>query len=132
MQQLPTIQVKAGYDPLPTGEYDAKLVHIEAVDGAYGKQIKFRFELTDPAHSGRRLTVYARSSDSLKGKLTQYVSAIQGRPLQPGETIDWDALLNRPARLVVLKAVKPDGTVYNKVESVLPARPSNGGDPFSQ
>lgn len=148
MQQLPTIQVKAGYDPLPTGEYDARLTSIETVDGQYGVQVKFTFELTDPAHSGRRLTAYTRLSDSLKGKLAQYVGAILGRPLQAGEVINWDALMNRPARLVVLKAVKPDGTVYNRVQEVLPApvqaqaqpqatptpppAPAETGDPFAQ
>lgn len=118
---LPTIQVKATPDPLPTGEYDARLVNIETADGQFGTQLKFTFELTDPAHNGRRLTAYARLSESVRGKLTQYVGALLGRPLQAGEVIDWNALMNRPARLVVLKAVKPDGTTYNKVESVLPA-----------
>jgi hypothetical protein len=121
MSNLPPIQVKAGYDPLATGEYDARLVSIEAVDGQYGTQVRFTFELTDSAHSGRRLTAYARLSDSVKGKLAQYVGALMGRPLQAGEFIDWQILLNRTCRLVVLKAVKPDGTTYNKVEGVLPA-----------
>lgn len=138
---LPTIQFKSGYDPLPTGEYDARLVNIETADGQYGVQVKFTFELTDASHSGRRLTAYARLSDSLKGKLAQYVSALLGRPLQAGEVIDWNALPNRPCRLVVLKAVKPDGTTYNRVESVLPVppqatapsptTPAQGNDPFT-
>lgn len=145
MTQLPTIQVKATPDPLPTGEYNARLVNIETTDGQFGTQLKFTFELIDPAHNGRRLTAYARLSDSLKGKLVQIAGALLGRPLQVGEVIDWGALMNRPARLVVLRAVKPDGTTYNKVESVLPApvqaqaqpqampaQPVQANDPFSQ
>lgn len=110
------------YEPLPTGEYPATLQNVEQVDGQYGTQLRFTFELSGQ-YAGRKLTAYARLSESLSGKLARWVQALLGRPVKEGETVDLAPLINKPCVLVVLKQVKPDGTPYNKVEDVLPAPP---------
>ena len=116
-----TVQFKATtYEVLPTGEYDALLTGIEQAEGEYGAQIRFTFALTDPEHAGRRLTAYARLSESMHSKLFRWCQALLARPIREGETLDLNSLLNRPCTLVVLRATKPDGSPYNRVEDVLP------------
>ncbi len=108
------------HEPLATGEYRATLQEVKQADGQYGTQICFIFKLDG---DDRRLTAYARSTESLSGKLAKWVQALLGRPVKEGETIDLAQLIGKPCILVVLRATKPDGTAFNRVEDVLPAPP---------
>ncbi len=117
------VQFKSTAEPLSTGEYSAELAAIEQSDGQFGTQVKFTFALTAPEHNGRRLTAYARLSGSTQGKLYRWCQALLARPIRENERVDLNALLNRPCTLVVIRATKPDGTAYNRIEDVLPVPP---------
>ena len=117
------VQFKSTAEALGTGEYSGELLAIEQSDGQFGTQVKFTFALTAPEHNGRRLTAYARLSGSTQGKLAKWVQALLGRPIKEGETVDLFRLIGKPCVLVVVRASKPDGSSYNKIEDVLPAPP---------
>ncbi len=110
------------YEPLPTGEYPATLQNVEVSEGQYGSQVRLTFAL-DGQYAGRKLTAYARLSESLSGKLAKWTQSILARPIREGETVDLNALIGKPCTLVVIRATKPDGAGFNRVENVLPAPP---------
>ena len=104
-------------DPLPTGEYRVELIAIELGDGNYGEQLKWTFRVLD---KGRNLVAHSSVSASLVSKCMRWAGALLGRPVQAGESVDFEALVGKTAVAVVVKLRKENGQEFNKVEDLLP------------
>lgn len=112
-----TLKITAqGNEPLPTGEYQVELTAIELEDTPYGEQLKWTFHVLD---KGRNLTAYSSLSASLASKCMRWASALLGRPIRAGEQVDFEALVGKTARAVVVRVPKDDGREINKVENLL-------------
>jgi hypothetical protein len=106
-----------GTEPLPTGEYRVELTAIELEDGNYGEQLKWTFRVPD---KGRNLVAYSSLSASLASKCMRWAGALLGRPIQPSEQVDFEALVGKTAIAVVVKQRKENGQEFNKVDDLLP------------
>jgi len=106
-----------GTEPLPTGEYTVELTAIELSTGQYGDQLRWTFHVPD---KGRNLVAYSSLSASLASKCMRWAGALLGRPIQPNEQVDFEALVGKTAVAVVVKKRKDDGTEFNAVEDLLP------------
>lgn len=110
--------------PLPTGEYRVELTAIELVDGQYGQQLRWTFAVHE---HGKTLIAYSSPSPSLQSKCMRWASALLGRPIKAGETVDFEALVGRTAIATVVRKRKEDGTEYNAVDDLMP---DSDGNPF--
>ena len=106
-----------GNEPIPTGEYRVELTAIELSTGQYGDQLKWTFSVLD---KGRNLVAYSSFSASLASKCMRWAGALLGRPIQPSEQVDFEALVGKTATAVVVKQRKDDGREFNKVDDLLP------------
>lgn len=106
------------FEVLEPGEYPAKVAGIEAVEGQFGPQLRWSFDLGD----GKKLSAWTSQTFSPKAKLYKWTaSAFGGWDIPRGYVLDTDALLNRPVRLIVVVEAGRDGP-YSKVSDVLPPR----------
>jgi hypothetical protein len=108
-----------GKEPLPTGEYRVELTAIELSDGPYGEQLRWTFRVVE---AGRHLVAYSTLSPSLASKCMRWASALLGRPIQPKEQVEFDALIGKTAIAVVVKKRKEDGREFNTIDDLLPLR----------
>jgi hypothetical protein len=118
------------YEPLPVGEYPAKIGAVEVSDGQYGSQVKLRFDVTAAGFEDRSVTGWASATFSPKSKLYQWVRAAFGRDIPSGYDLNTDHLLDRPVTLVLVTKAGDDGGEYNRIHDVKPAkRNGNGSQP---
>jgi hypothetical protein len=107
---------------LPVGEYPAIVADIEEVDGQFGPQLKFTFNLLGE-HVGTLLTGWCSKSFNVKSKLYQWTQAMFGGKDIPEEwAFDSDTVLKRKVILAVIKRVGEDKSEYNKIDAVLPLK----------
>ena len=118
---------KTEYKPVPTGEYPCTIENVEREDGDYGPQAKFTFALDNM--DGKTLHAWASAKYGSKTKLYSWVVAILGRV--PDE-FDADELIGQPCTLVVVTKTKDDGTPFNRVDSILPARAADNAAKLEQ
>jgi hypothetical protein len=123
-----TLTAQSG-EPLPTGEYRVELTAIELSSGQYGEQLKWTFSVPD---KGRNLVAYSTLSASLASKCMRWAGALLGRPIQPKEQVDFEALVGKTAIAVVVKQRKDDGREFNKVDDLLPLRTATAGEPAEE
>lgn len=109
-------------DPLPTGEYPVKLAELTTIDGKYGEQLRFKFEVVRGNYAGRTLIAFATPSGSPASKCVRWASALLERTLQAGEQVDLESLIGRYARAVVVVKSTADGREVNTIQEILPAR----------
>lgn len=110
--QLP----KRTYELVEMGTYAAVVETILEEEGKYGPQLRFNFRIVD---SDVALVAWAKAIYSSSSKLGKWTQAILGE--QP-DMFDSDDLIGKPCRIVVLVKQREDGTEYNKIDDVLPAR----------
>jgi hypothetical protein len=112
------------YEPIPIGIYPASIVAIDLDDTSeYGSQLKFKF-LLDPFEgyeSGKELHAWASARFSPKSKLFKWTQSILGN-IPDDYAFESDDLINKRVMLVIDHNVKPDGAVFDKVESIKPLR----------
>jgi len=122
------IEKTDGPAPIPMGEYPATIKAHELVDGQYGKQLKFTFDLgvvTDTNGDDRECTLSTWRNLTLnpKSKLWELAIAAGIELDEDSEGMDVDDLIGRRVLLGVdLYVKKEDGTERNKVISVKPPR----------
>jgi hypothetical protein len=116
------------YEPLPVGEYPAKIGAVEVSDGQYGAQVKLRFDVTAAGFEDRSVTGWASATFSPKSKLYQWARAAFGRDIPSGYDLDIDHLLDRPVTLVLVTKTGDDGSEFNKIHDVKAAK-RNGSQP---
>lgn len=111
------------FEVLPTGEYLAQIVDIEDVDGNYGPQFQFQFEIVKPKpFEGKTMRGWCSQSPSLKSKLMSWTAAAFNRPIETGEAVDTMDLIGRKVVLVIITEPKSDGSgeEINKISNVKP------------
>lgn len=125
------IQIKQSrqYEVVPTGEYVAKIVSVEQVEGRFpnertGKiedQLRWEFEI-QAANGGepKKISAWTSMSFGPKSKLYGLAQAAFGKAIPPEYVLDTEHLLNRRVKLVVLVRTKEDGTEFSKVDSFKP------------
>ena len=118
------IQIQAQkYECLPTGVYPAVVSEIEASDGKFGPQLRFRFEVLAGDYEGRRLTAWCSAVLSPKSKLNRWAVAILGPEAIPADgMLDTDDLLNQKCVIELVTEEGKDGGQFNKVREVKPWR----------
>lgn len=117
-----------GPAPIPMGEYPATIKEYEMVDGQFGKQIKFTYDLgvvVDILGDERDCTMCDWRNPVLnpKSKLFQLALAAGIDLGDDAEGMEMDDLIGRRVLLgVEIYTKKEDGTERNKVISVKPPR----------
>lgn len=106
---------------LEAGEYSATIGTVEAEEGQFGPQLKFKFVLDD----GTTLLGWCSRTFNPKTKLYAWSkAAFGGGEIPRSYNLDTAHLENKRVRLFVTVEAGRDGTEYNKVNTVLPARRS--------
>lgn len=107
------------YAALPTGEYPARIVSVEEVEGKFGPQLKWTMDLgqvedTEGNEEPRQLTVYTPVDITPKNKLGKLVMATG---LELGTDMTEGDFINRRVILSVTRKLSDDGqTYFNRVE----------------
>lgn len=110
-------------ETLPTGEYPVRIAEIKLETGQFGDQLRFRFDVMAPGFEDRNLTGWASATFSNKSKLYQWTKAAFGGVEIPREwTFDSDKLIGRECIAVVLVRTADDGSEFNKIDALKPAR----------
>ena len=105
---------KTEYIALETGTYAATVKSINLdPDGKFGPQLVWQFTLED----GSDTRGWTGQKYSPKSKLMLWATAILGNT---PDILDTDDLLHKPCRLSILMRARPDGSIGNKLDQVLP------------
>jgi hypothetical protein len=105
--------------PLEPGRYDAVIKTIEIADTAYGKGLKWIFELAlDPPV---KRTGYSSMATGRGSKCKKWVEALLGRSVDDNERIDLDRFVEFRCRVLIDHRTNDEGEVYDVVESVFAA-----------
>jgi len=107
---------KRVYELLDMGTYPVTVKEVRKAEGDYGEQVVFTFRVDD---SEAELCAWASATYSTKSKLGRWVVAILG---DMPDQLDSEELVGKPCRITVLVKTKDDGTQFNKVDEVLPAK----------
>jgi hypothetical protein len=131
---MPIIIEQTHWEPIPTGNYPAKIVDLEEIDEQYGPQIKFTFELT-PDDEGESRTIYGWCTRkfSPKSKLYGWMkAALGGGPIDRNYKFNSDDLIGRRVILSITEDQREDGLV-NRISGVMPHNNQNEDqeDPFA-
>lgn len=108
------------FEPIPTGEYPAKVASVEEVEGKYGPQLKINFDLTAPGLEGRKLAAWTNRIFAHGKPLFTLAEAAFGAPIPEGYALNTDDVVGRPLRLVIVEKTK-DGKTFSRVEGYKPA-----------
>ena len=108
------------YEVLPVGEYPAIVADVEEVEGKFGPQLKFTFNLIGE-HVGTLMTGWCSRSFNTKSKLYSWTQAIFGGADIPQEwAFDSDKILKRKVVLVLIKRKGENDSEFNKIDQLLP------------
>lgn len=111
---MPVVQ-KTEFEVYDTGTYLATVASIRQVDGQFGPQFQWDFDV-EPDGQIRGWTGITMSS---KSKFGQWVRGILG---EIPDEVDTDKLVGLPCRLSVVIKTREDGTEFNRVDNVLAPR----------
>jgi len=109
---------KKVYEVLDMGTYAVSVKEVRKAEGDYGEQVVFVFRVED-SESEAELMAWASATYSNKSKPGRWVTAILGN--MPDE-LDSEELIGKPCRITVLVKTKDDGSRYNRIDEVLPAK----------
>jgi len=115
-----TATVEEATGPVPEGEYNATVTHIQDAEGPHGPTVRIDFTLTtDNEHDGRQVSGLASKKFSENTKLGIWVAAILGRVPEVGKEITANDLLHKDCRVVVKHRTNGEGQVFANVVEVL-------------
>ena len=110
-------------EPIPVGEYGLRVVGVQEVDGKFGRQFEWRFELVGKKqveqYGEKQFRLWSSTSDSLKGNFMKWTAAIYNRAVHDGEPVDSDKFAGRNVMGVIITEEK-DGETYNKIQNLKP------------
>lgn len=123
-------QEQPDFEPMEPGEYKAKLSELEEeLEGQYGPQVRFTFEVMDDEdYNGDTIRGWASLKTDDDGdytfwegtKLWDWVTALRGGDaVGVGEEFSLDDLIGNTCRILVVNKTKKDGTPTDKVDNVL-------------
>lgn len=115
--------------PIPTGAYPAKIKEVEQVDGQYGPQWRWTFDLglvenVEEEMEEKTLTYYTPNYITGANKLGKMLSAL-GIPTD--EIFESSDIIGKGVTLTVIEAPRKDGSIGNNIEAVLPPRKKKAG-----
>jgi DNA-directed RNA polymerase subunit RPC12/RpoP len=108
-------------EPLPTGEYPVRVESVNEQEGKYGVQLVWKLRVLAPEHEGKELTAWTNTTTSTNSKLARWAQSLGFEP-EPGEELDTNDLIGRKAIAVVVVKRAEDGSIFNRVEDLLPLR----------
>jgi hypothetical protein len=106
------------YKVIDEGVYAARIASAEPVEGQYGQQIKFSFDVLD-ADEETSLLGWASAKLTPKTKLFEWAKAAMGDQFEPGQDLNIDDFVGRKVQLVVARRLSADGSEFNKVEKMM-------------
>lgn len=110
--------------------YPAVVSEFELVEGQFGQQFKFTFNLLGE-HEGKSLVAWCSAPNgnglSTRSKLYKWARAVLGESWDATQGLDLEWLKGKPVRLNVTVEEKADGTEYNKVAGLAPAKGNSNG-----
>jgi hypothetical protein len=105
--------------------YEATLVDFREMDGKFGPQVIWAFEVEDP-ESGEiaeaaAFTSYSTADGDKVSNLTKFSKALNGGEMPLDENGKWDSdlLIGKTGRVVTTTYTRASGIVKNKVTNVL-------------
>ena len=101
------------------GVYPAKVKAIEDIDGQYGRQWQFTFELDD--YPDEEPVAWASAKLGTLSKLYRWATALLGQPPILNEKLLPENLVGLPCRLNVSEKPGDDGKVVSYVSDLLPS-----------
>lgn len=115
--------------PIPTGAYPAKIKEVEQVEGQYGPQWRWTFDLgivenVEEEMEEKTLTYYTPNYITAANKLGKMLSAL-GIPTD--EIFESGDIIGKGVTLTVIEAPRKDGSIGNNIEAVLPPRKKKAG-----
>jgi len=116
------------YEVLPAGQYPAKVVDVQEKQGNWGPFLKLMFEVEGGEHAGMTITGVASAKFSNRSKLYKWVRALYGQAIPKAYTLETSNLLGRHC-ILGLEVIEDDGTEFNRVESISPARKQQAAKP---
>ena len=87
---LTTIVVEESFESVPVGGYRTKFLRVEEAEGSpqYGPALRWCFEITDGAMTGKLATALTATEFTSKTNAGKMLSQLQGKPLEKGQTVD--------------------------------------------
>jgi hypothetical protein len=129
------------YEPVEPGEYKAKLTELEEeLEGQYGPQVRFTFEITDDQdYKGQTIRGWCSLKLDDDGeftfwegtKLWDWIAALRGGTAvgADGEEFELDDLVGSTCRIMVVTKRKKDGTPTDKIDNVLAPKKGKAAGP---
>lgn len=126
-------QEQPEFTPMEPGEYKAFVKELqEELEGQYGPQVRFEFEIIDDEdYAGDTIRGWASLKIDDDGdytfwegtKLWEWVTALRGgEVVGVSEEFELEDLVGEPCRIMVVAATKQDGTPKDKINAVLPPK----------
>lgn len=111
-------------ETIEEGVYTVKFVGAKRAEGDFGKYYIFKFEVQDEDLLNWPLTgtCNAVENPSELTKVYAWYTALLGRKLEEGETMDLEAIIGKRVNAQVELKTKEDGTARNKVAALIPIR----------
>jgi len=117
------VQEVIGFSLLDEGMYEAELVEIRDIQTQFGASWRWIFRVLDAeTEDGEAPLVSGVTSQRLstRSKAYSWISALLGRNLKGGETIDLDSLVGKKAQVEIRNRRMRDGTEVSNVADVKP------------
>ena len=117
------VQEVIGFSLLDEGMYEAELVEIRDIQTQFGASWRWIFRVLDAeTENGEAPLVSGVTSQRLstRSKAYAWISALLGRNLKGGETIDLDTLVGKKAQVEIRNRRMRDGTEVSNVVDVKP------------
>ena len=105
------------FEPLPVGAYSAIYQGAEDFDGEskYGPAVRLKFLIVGGEQDGQETDCLCTKRLTTKSKLTKFVAALKGGPLEKGETVDLDEFKGANVLLVVADRSEGEGTTITSI-----------------
>jgi hypothetical protein len=84
------VTVEESFESVPVGGYRTKFLRVEEAEGSkeYGPALRWCFEVTDGALTGKLATALTGTKFTAKTNAGKLLSQLQGKALEKGQTVD--------------------------------------------
>lgn len=113
---------QTAYRVVPMGEYKARIIEINQVEGKFAPQLEFKCRIVDGEHDGTEFRCWMNTVFSPKSKLYQWVESSLGLPIPKDYTFDSDYLIGREVIVALVVRELDGGGEVNRVDRVRAVR----------
>ena len=114
------------FEVLPEDTYDAVFVDIEECESTNpafaGDYWRWTFEILRDGEPPFRFTANSSAKLTRGTKGGQWVAAIQGRPVESGEDVDFGTIQGKPCRLL-LGIDDKENVQFNRIDRIMAPKP---------